>query len=345
MGPDNTSMADIPQGSETTSFPVSKPWLILCRRHCSPAPANNNNKREFFNTRSVIIRRAGTFNVDMWGYFLYLTKAVERSLHRSISNTYKWGFSDSNADPNLAGYFQLPLLPSTLRCMRVVSMDLTPATGKTASRYCLPDTMSAMQDRHMQMAFIYPAMIYIWRETFSSQVLLPKYCILEKWNRDYSHWHSRSPSTTYQANSIFSSGVDVYVAGWATDTLGYVYAAYWKNGTATYLNASFTNALPLTQQYRATSVYISGSDVYVAGYTGYDQTKGIAAAVYWKNGALTKLTDGSTRATTNSIVVSGSDVYVGGSDGIQPRLWKNGKPVNLPVSSPYGSYVLGVVVK
>ncbi|MDR3712063.1 MAG: hypothetical protein P4L51_04550, partial [Puia sp.] len=58
------------------------------------------------------------------------------------------------------------------------------------------------------------------------------------------------------ANSIFLSGSDVYVTGFAFDTLSYVYAAYWKNGSATYLNGNFTNALPLTQQSRATSIMV-----------------------------------------------------------------------------------------
>ena len=83
------------------------------------------------------------------------------------------------------------------------------------------------------------------------------------------------------ANSVFVLGSDVYVAGeetfigpnpiWNVTSI----AKVWKNGVETSLTDGTYNA-------RASSVFVSGSDVYVAGTDG-------RVAILWKNGVATAL--------------------------------------------------------
>jgi hypothetical protein len=97
------------------------------------------------------------------------------------------------------------------------------------------------------------------------------------------------------AHSIFVSGSDVYVAGEETSTgpdpvwnITSI-AKVWKNGVATSLTDGTYNAW-------ASSVFVSGSDVYVAGTDG-------RVAILWKNGVATALS--SVYGTTaNSVFVT-----------------------------------------
>ena len=86
---------------------------------------------------------------------------------------------------------------------------------------------------------------------------------------------------------------------------------------------------------QVTAMVVSNGDVYVTGYvyqyTGHPK---VIAAI-WKNGALTRLTDGSVGAIAEAVAVSGNDVYVGGTvgngvdNGVDRQivtLWKNGVP-------------------
>ncbi len=98
----------------------------------------------------------------------------------------------------------------------------------------------------------------------------------------------------YSANgySVFVAGLDVYVAGFASNGTKKI-AMLWKNG----------NPLPLTNGVNdalAISVYVLGSDVYVAGYE-YSGT--IPIAKYWKNGVPTNLTNGTKNAYAFSLIV------------------------------------------
>jgi len=95
---------------------------------------------------------------------------------------------------------------------------------------------------------------------------------------------------------------DVYIAGSGgafTKT-----AFVWKNDIPTTLS---TNGF-------GNGIYVSGSDVYVAGASG-------DSAVVWKNGIATYLASG---ATAYSVFVAGTDVYVAGLVGSSAALWKNG---------------------
>lgn len=117
------------------------------------------------------------------------------------------------------------------------------------------------------------------------------------------------------ANSIFVSGLDVYVAGiaqkyfeissnryWTADV-----AVYWKNGVAVDLS-QVSDQSPNIQ---AMSIAVSGSDVYVAG-TIYSSP--YTQGVYWKNGAQVSLDNANFKDSySGSIAVSGSNVYVAGN--------------------------------
>ena len=75
----------------------------------------------------------------------------------------------------------------------------------------------------------------------------------------------QSPNNFSSSSSIFVSDTDVYVAG--SDYTGNISvgvainAVYWKNGTEIML----TN-LSMPQRAFANSIFVSGGDVYVAGY-------------------------------------------------------------------------------
>ena len=72
-------------------------------------------------------------------------------------------------------------------------------------------------------------------------------------------------------------------------------AKYWVDGQEIKLSDGTNNA-------KANSIFVSGSDVYIAGSDN--------GAVYWKNNAEIRLSG----SNASSIFVSGNDVYVGGSD-------------------------------
>ena len=100
-----------------------------------------------------------------------------------------------------------------------------------------------------------------------------------------------------------SAGPDVYVVGNLNGP------GYWKNG-------SFVNLFPDTLT--TTAIFVSGNDVYVAGFVRTRTTGISSAALYWKNDSLIMLTDGSDLAVTTSIFVSGNDVYVAGLENKGP---------------------------
>jgi len=94
-------------------------------------------------------------------------------------------------------------------------------------------------------------------------------------------------------------------------------AAVWKNGTLLYRLGDGKHWSA------ANSVYVSGKDVYVAGY---DRSSANSATV-WKNGEVMYRL-GKGRAEAKSLYVVGQDVFVTGtketSRGSAPTAWKNG---------------------
>jgi len=116
----------------------------------------------------------------------------------------------------------------------------------------------------------------------------------------------------------------VYVAGDAVNNASNYSATLWQNGVPAYLTSGVTKAA-------AKGVYVSGTDVYVAGYEhigSYD------VARIWKNGVATSLSAGTSNAQANAVFISGTDVYVAGYEFISgssvARVWKNGVATSLP---------------
>ena len=141
------------------------------------------------------------------------------------------------------------------------------------------------------------------------------------------------------AYSVYATNNNVYVAGYEFNQRYGGVATLWKNGVAQYLTNE-TYSL-------ATSVYVSGSDVYVAGH---EKPHNKFVAKLWKNGVAQNLTNGNYFAEANSVYVSGSDVYVAGyEDNVQnkyvAKLWKNGVAQNLTngtyYAKAYSVYVSG----
>jgi sulfur transfer complex TusBCD TusB component (DsrH family) len=122
---------------------------------------------------------------------------------------------------------------------------------------------------------------------------------------------------------------NVYVVGFESNA-----PVLWKNGVATLL------APPIKAMSDATvfanSLFVSGDDVYAAGYEFDAEVPKV-----WKNGTLANLA-GAARGNANSVFVSGDDVYVVG-DEVDARdistatLWKNGVPTALSDGARHAS--------
>ena len=137
---------------------------------------------------------------------------------------------------------------------------------------------------------------------------------------------TNSVGTAYGNQEIFTSGGgsarDIYIAGWEDNnaTPRIVLANIWKNGVLTNLNNGSLFKL-------SNSIFVSGTDVYVAGIERTSDPKDIA--IVWKNGVASPLTIGSDVAEANSVFVQGADVYVAGMERNSlskdiAKVWKNG---------------------
>jgi hypothetical protein len=122
------------------------------------------------------------------------------------------------------------------------------------------------------------------------------------------------------ASSVHVKDGNVFVAGMSVSENGIVMATLWVNGVPQTLSENTSQAL---------SVFVSGDDVYAAGYEN-------GVATLWVNGTPQRLSNNDSFA--NSVFVSGNNVYVAGNVGIQfgisygnPRatLWTNGVPRTL----------------
>ena len=91
---------------------------------------------------------------------------------------------------------------------------------------------------------------------------------------------------------------DVYVAGYELNSKNEEIPAYWKNGTEVKLPSGASTKC------MAKAIFVSGNDVYVAGYTG-------SQACYWKNGVLVSLPSQLDTLQATSIYVANGNVYVG----------------------------------
>jgi hypothetical protein len=127
------------------------------------------------------------------------------------------------------------------------------------------------------------------------------------------------------ANAIFVSGADIYVAGTvnqttqtsSNSTYSAAVATLWKNGVP----VSLTDGLHASNAY---SVFVSGADVYVAGYAAQTPEEDDTEATYWKNGVPVTLAS-EVPSGAASIFVTGQDVFAAGNTSSGPAYWKNGK--------------------
>ncbi|MGZ3871528.1 MAG: IPT/TIG domain-containing protein [Mucilaginibacter sp.] len=157
-------------------------------------------------------------------------------------------------------------------------------------------------------------------------------------NNAYNVWkNGTAQPLTMIVTDIVAGGVngmavngsgDVYVAGaryLGNSTI--LKATYWKNGAPVDLTDGITSGSA-----RATAVFVSGADVYVAGTEEILSGGGIVnrAPRLWKNGVSVPLNTPANSIFNNvtSILVSGSDVYVGGQYNGAGAVWKNGALIN-----------------
>lgn len=170
------------------------------------------------------------------------------------------------------------------------------------------------------------------------------------------YWKNGVSTTLTAANSLveFASmvvvGNDVYVAGTEKDNLTYI-AKYWKNGVEIKLtdgtnHASVTAmavsgndvyvvgrdkgmvsywkngiAVGLPDFAYASSIAVSGNDIYIGGEQLNANNKRVA--MYWKNGQVMRLSDGTRDARLRSIAVDNNGVVHATGSEIDP--------VNVPV--------------
>ena len=144
------------------------------------------------------------------------------------------------------------------------------------------------------------------------------------------------PTTSYytESMSVFVSEGDVYVAGDVSDDT--YKATLWTNGTPTTIHHERSYVY---------SVYVSGSDVYIAGFIGLNNSYEAQdnRAVVWKNGEVQILSD--VQSQTGGVSVYGDDVYVAGriiEDLERAALWKNGEVQRLSEERSLGK---GIFVK
>ena len=112
---------------------------------------------------------------------------------------------------------------------------------------------------------------------------------------------------------VASIGNDIYVAAQMTSDSGNKNSGgYFKNGNWNNINNGF---------FRPNSIYASGTDVYIAGYTYTFPPYSNFKAAYWKNGDLMPI-DG---IATKAITTFGADLYILAiDDNGNYVVWKNG---------------------
>lgn len=131
-------------------------------------------------------------------------------------------------------------------------------------------------------------------------------------------------SVCSKTSSIFVSGEDIYIVGNELENSNYI-GKIWKNGVATILsNGGNTN-----NSYSPFSIYVDGSDVYVAGVESGEKQ----IAILWKNGEIFQTYPSLLSSEANSVFVSNGVVYAVGykqnSLKKTASLWKDGEVTSL----------------
>jgi hypothetical protein len=141
---------------------------------------------------------------------------------------------------------------------------------------------------------------------------------------------------TAEANAIFISGNDVYVAGYEAVPNSNSVAKYWKNGVPVTLSDGSTGT-------SLTGICVSGTDVYSCGAV-YTPGSASSSAIYWKNGNMVNLKGPNTTfSRASGITVFENDAYVSGNEDSYPKYWKNGTVVNI-TPSKQGDQTMGIFV-
>ena len=133
---------------------------------------------------------------------------------------------------------------------------------------------------------------------------------------------------TYAVDMAFS-GNDIYVLGTENDSNG-----YWKNGQFNFL-AKYDSLL-------ATSIVVSGTDVYCLLSSSYPNLPGSL----FKNTSLMSKVSTHNELYWTSLYNNGTDLYIPGSIFTFPNnavYWKNGSVVSLPNTSIPGN-VYGIAL-
>ncbi len=127
--------------------------------------------------------------------------------------------------------------------------------------------------------------------------------------------------------SIFINGTDIYISGKEKNSSDVFLPIYWKYDTIANVFTKVTlNTYVNSMTAEASSIFVSGTDVYVAGFDRNDSGRDFAN--YWKNGQKKVLSDGSKDAYCSSIYINKNDVYVSGSDDNILKHWKNNVATN-----------------
>jgi hypothetical protein len=152
---------------------------------------------------------------------------------------------------------------------------------------------------------------------------------------------NNDPKMSSEAFGVVADDTGVYVVGRQRIQETLFRATLWKNGVQQELSSDVSIAR---------SVFVDGGDVYVCGLNGEGSYNTASKAVYWKNGTVTNLTDGSASADANAIFVRDGNIYVGGY--ITPDIdsyseqyatvWTNGTAQQL---SDQQSKVTGIYVR
>ena len=159
--------------------------------------------------------------------------------------------------------------------------------------------------------------------------------------RSATYWKNGIPTslTNGSANSslfaIVVSGKDVYTAGYVGDTL-----KYWKNkvGVIVGRDSLLAGAMAIFGSH----VYLAGGIKHIITANNFSVIKTVAT--YWKDGVAFSLPieSDALQSYAASITVSGEDVYVVGrelrTNGLHPKLWKNGNSIDVTVDSLYTQF-------
>ncbi|WP_223826664.1 hypothetical protein [Flagellimonas sp. S3867] len=93
----------------------------------------------------------------------------------------------------------------------------------------------------------------------------------------------------------------------------------------------------------AESLYVSDTDIYVAGFERSENNLNVAKL--WKNGEAIDLSDGQNTSTAHAVFVYEKDVYVAGKDGKKAKVWKNEKVLYELNSGSRSASAYGLFVK